>query len=51
MNRSELVGTIARGWCHPKNENKVMDPDLVEAIADEIEKDTKEESEQGEENE
>ena len=24
---------VARGWCHPKNENKEMDVDLAEAIA------------------
>jgi len=32
----QLIGAIARGWCHPKNSSKVMDPDLVFAIADEI---------------
>ncbi len=32
----ELLGAIARGWCHPKNEGKVMDPDLAIAIAAEV---------------
>lgn len=36
--RSKLLGAIARGWTAPKNENKVMDADLANAIADEIEK-------------
>ena len=27
---------VARGWCYPKTENKVMDPDLVEAISLEV---------------
>ncbi len=35
--RRELVlGAVARGWCSKKNENKTMDPDLAEAITDEI---------------
>ena len=33
---SDLLGAIARGWCHAKNENKVMDPDLATAIATEV---------------
>src|SRR3990167_4559849 len=32
----ELLGAIARGWCHPKNEGKTFDPDLAIAIAAEI---------------
>ncbi len=32
----ELLGAIARGWCHPKNGGKVMDPDLAIAIAAEV---------------
>jgi len=32
----ELLGAIARGWCHPKNAGKVMDPDLAVAIAAEV---------------
>ena len=32
----ELLGAIARGWCHPKNEGKVFDPDLAIAIAAEV---------------
>ncbi len=34
--REEILSAIARGWCSPKNEQKVMDPVLAEAIADEI---------------
>ncbi|KKL62116.1 hypothetical protein LCGC14_2188450 [marine sediment metagenome] len=36
MDREGILGAVARGWCSKKNENKVMDPDLVEAITDEI---------------
>jgi len=38
MNREDILGAVARGWCHPENENKKMDSDLALAIADEIEK-------------
>jgi hypothetical protein len=33
---SEILGAIARGWCHPRNQHKVMDADLADAIGDEI---------------
>ena len=36
MNYEELLGAIARGWCTPVNEKKVMDSDLAIAIAEEI---------------
>lgn len=29
---------VARGWCHPKNANKVMDTDLAFAITEEVKK-------------
>jgi hypothetical protein len=32
----ELLGAIARGWCHPKNSGKEMDPDLAISIAAEV---------------
>jgi hypothetical protein len=32
----ELLGAIARGWCHDKNRHKVMDGDLALAIAVEV---------------
>ena len=32
----EIREAVARGWCHPDNENKVMDEKLALAIADEI---------------
>ncbi len=31
-----ILGAVARGWCSPANENKIMDPELAEAITDEI---------------
>lgn len=34
--REELIGAIARGWCHPVNEHKEMDTDLAEAINIEV---------------
>lgn len=36
MGNNELLGAIARGWTHPENEKKVLDADLVFAIAKEI---------------
>jgi hypothetical protein len=27
---------VARGWCHPANQHKAMDPDLAEAIVAEV---------------
>ena len=32
----ETMEAVARGWCHSKNENKIVDVDLAEAISDEI---------------
>ena len=32
----DLLGAVARGWCHPKNENKEFDSDLAIAIAAEV---------------
>jgi hypothetical protein len=37
INREELLGAIARGWCSEKNSHKTMDPDLAVAIFDEVE--------------
>lgn len=34
----KIWGAVARGWCTPENEHKVMDPDLALAIADEVAK-------------
>lgn len=31
-----VLGAVARGWCHDANSNKVMDEDLAIAIAKEI---------------
>ena len=36
MHRDKILQAVARGWCSKKNEKKVLDPDLAEAIADEI---------------
>ena len=36
MTIQEIMEAVARGWCHPKNENKIVDVDLAEAIRDEI---------------
>ncbi len=36
MNREEIVGALARGYCSPKNEKKVLDIDLIEGMADEV---------------
>ncbi len=33
---AELRGAVARGWCHPANASKEMDPDLAEAIVREV---------------
>ena len=35
--RGERIrGAVARGWCHKKNETKVMDLDLADAIVEEV---------------
>ena len=36
VDREELMGAIARGWCSEKNSHKAMDSDLAEAIFDEV---------------
>ena len=41
INREELLGAIARGWCAEKNEHKTMDPNLALAIFDEVEQQIK----------
>jgi len=38
MTFEEIIGAVARGWCDPKNQHKVMDADLVIAIAKEVRK-------------
>jgi hypothetical protein len=32
----EVLQAVARGWCSPKNSDKVMDVDLAEAITIEV---------------
>ncbi len=34
----EIRGALARGYCHKENDNKVLDPTLIEAMAQEVEK-------------
>jgi len=34
----KIRGALARGYCTKKNENKVLDPDLIEDMAIEVEK-------------
>jgi len=34
----EIAGAVARGWCHPVNENKEMDVDLAACITTEVSK-------------
>jgi hypothetical protein len=41
INREELLGAIARGWCSEKNSHKTMDSDLALAIFNEVEKQIK----------
>jgi len=36
MIKSDLYGALARGYCSEKNSSKIVDPDLIEAMADEI---------------
>lgn len=36
MTEQEITEAVARGWCSPKNEHKVMDSDLAYAIVEEI---------------
>ena len=38
MEMEEIQGAVARGWCSPENEKKVMDVDLAKAISIEVEK-------------
>lgn len=32
----DILGAVARGWCHPINANKEFDPDLAIAISAEV---------------
>ena len=41
VNREQLLGAIARGWCSEKNSHKTMDSDLALAIFDEVERQIK----------
>ncbi len=36
MTREEIAGAVARGWCHPETENRVMDAVLAGAITEEV---------------
>lgn len=37
-NKTKIREALARGYCSKENENKVLDADLIEAMAKEIEK-------------
>jgi len=34
--KSQITEAVARGWCHPDNEFKIMDEELAMAIVDEV---------------
>ena len=36
MIKADLYGALSRGYCSEKNRSKTVDPDLIEAMADEI---------------
>lgn len=36
MIKSDLYGALSRGYCSKKNSSKIVDPDLIEAMADEV---------------
>ena len=36
MVKADLYGALARGYCSEKNSGKTVDPELIEAMADEI---------------
>lgn len=36
MNREEIAGAVARGWCAPETEDRTMDADLAVAITDSV---------------
>lgn len=38
MEKDELRGALARGYCTKENENKEVDATLIEAMAQEVEK-------------
>lgn len=34
--KEDIMGAVARGWCHDENAHKTMDEELALAITDEI---------------
>lgn len=36
MSIEEIRGAVARGWCRPNTEDRVMDAELAEAISQEV---------------
>ena len=36
MLKEKIVGALARGYCSEKNKDKILDPDLIEAMSDEM---------------
>ena len=33
---TQVLQALARGYCHPENSGKIVDPDLIKAMAKEI---------------
>lgn len=38
MEKERFIAAVVQAWCTPENENKIMDPTLVDAIVKNIEK-------------
>jgi hypothetical protein len=36
MIKADLYGALSRGYCSEKNSSKIVDPDLIESMADEV---------------
>ena len=36
MNRDDVIGALARGYCSKETEKKILDPVLIESMANEI---------------
>ena len=36
MTKSDLYGALSRGYCSKKNSSKQVDPDLIEAMVEEL---------------
>ena len=36
MTKEEILGALARGYTHPQTEHEVLNPELIEAMFDEL---------------